>query len=268
MSASCVVQPAFHPGLSQPFAAGPSVHKAPTQSRPRLSLNITTAHAQDPLNSSAHVHNLSESRCVTTVHNTPVIACAVSQISNSNRASHSPSSSPPSTSTTASFSVSSSSPPQTPLSAPYSLAPHLRSILTNSPIVKRFSSCNVQLSAACSSSKSVITKRVDFRDPAQEDIYTIDYTHTRSVSSTNNSKQTTAHRRAEERAVTACADPRNDHHEVDLSDSQVGAPRKRRKLEWTWTLPSPTEDEDAADAVLPAWESMSSHVTSPAVSTM
>lgn len=225
-----------------------------SKSRPRLSLNITCAQSRP--STVLHCENITAPS--STVHNTFRNAYAFSgpfttssgqsgdPILITQDASHNidialtPIPSPPSTSSSYT-SDASDSPPHTPLPIPYVLPPHLKSILTNSPISKRHASPIVALPAMEACSVYSTSKRVDFRAPGKEDVYTIDYTYVRSTSSSRDSSPP-----SENESITRGKREHLATSPLDDEDSErqpYGSRRRKRRRDWTWTLSTMSIDE-------------------------
>ena len=229
-----------------------------SKSRPRLSLNITCAQSRPSAALRCENTTAPSSTAHNTFRNTYAFsgACTTSTGQSSapvpltQDASHNidtaliPIPSPPSTSSSCA-SDASDSPPHTPPPIPYVLLPHLKSILTNSPISKRYTSPIVAFPTVEACSVFVTSKRVDFRAPAEEDVYTIDYTYVRSTSTSRESsppfENESIPRGKREHLATSPLDDEESQQTTNLQP--YGCRRRKRRRDWTWTLSTMSIDE-------------------------
>lgn len=220
------------------------------KSRPKLSLNVTCAHSRPSLSlrldttalDSPTTHNTYRNTFAFSRATTALLASTSAHMPVTTTTDDTPVPSPPSTAS--SFSDASASPPQTPPPIPYTLAPHIRSILTNSPIAKRYGPRTITVSASSTRTLFSPPKRVGFRSPDVDDVYTIDYTYLRAASPSRESSPTMEHTAGEKRHH-ASLEPCTSEEESNVDDScqTPVAGRRKRRRDWTWTLSTMSIDE-------------------------
>lgn len=228
------------------------------KSRPKLSLNVTCAHSRPSSSLRLDTTALDSPTTHNTYRNTFAFSRAATALLASTSASahmpvptttdDAPLPSPPSTAS--SFSDASASPPQTPPPIPYTLAPHIKSILTNSPIAKRYAPRTITVSASSTRTLFSPPKRVGFRSPDPDDVYTIDYTYLRAASSSRESSPTVEQNVGEKRHH-ASLEPSTSEEESDVDDScqTPVAGRRKRRRDWTWTLSTMSIDEKVEPSI-------------------